>query len=215
MANPMAALDDFKFTTNKMSGSGSLFDLDKLNDVCKNVVSRMTAEQVYEYVAKWSEEYDPELYNLISRDPQYMIDILSIGRGGKKPRKDFGKWSEVKDYVSFFFDELFCPDYTQMPAHLSQEVINQILTDYVQIYDEADDSSTWFDKLKVMCPSYGFTADMKAYRKDPSAFAGNVGDLSMVLRVAVCGRSQAPDLHTVMQLLGKETVLARLEKAKQ
>ena len=215
MANPMAALDDFKFTTNKMSGSGSLFDLDKLNDVCKNVVSRMTAEQVYEYVAKWSEEYDPELYALISRDPQYMIDILSIGRGGKKPRKDFGKWSEVKDYVSFFFDELFCPDYTQMPAHLSQELINQILNDYAQVYDEADDSSAWFEKLKAMCPNYGFTADMKAYRKDPSAFTGNVGDLSMVLRVAVCGRSQAPDLHTVMQLLGKEKVLARLEKAKQ
>jgi len=214
LANPMADIDDFKFTTNKMSGSGSLFDLDKLNDVCKNVVSRMTAEQVYEYVANWSKEYDPEFYTLISRDPKYMTDILSIGRGGKKPRKDFGRWSEVKDYVSFFFDELFQPDYTQMPAHLSQETINQILEDYTKVYDEADDSSAWFEKLKAMCPKYGFTADMKAYRKDPTAFAGNVGDLSMVLRVAVCGRSQAPDLHTVMQLLGKETVIDRLVKAK-
>ncbi len=214
LANPMADIDEFKFTTNKMSGSGSLFDLDKLNDVCKNVVSRMTAEQVYEYVANWSKEYDPDFYQLISRDPKYMIDILSIGRGGKKPRKDFGRWSEVKDYVSFFFEELFQPDYSQMPAHLNKETVDQILEDYAKVYDEADDSSAWFEKLKAMCPNYGFTADMKAYRKDPAAFAGNVGDLSMVLRVAVCGRSQAPDLHTVMQLLGKETVLARLNQAK-
>ena len=101
-----------------------------------------------------------------------------------------------------------------MPAHLSQETIQQILTDYAEIYDPADDSNAWFEKLKEMCPRYGFTADMKAYRKTPEAFKGNVGDLSMVLRVAVCGRSQAPDLHTVMKLLGKETVLSRLEKAK-
>jgi glutamyl-tRNA synthetase len=143
-----------------------------------------------------------------------MIDILSIGRGGKKPRKDFGRWSEVKEYVSFFFEELFQPDYSQMPANLSKETVNQILEDYAKVYDEADDSGSWFEKLKAMCPDYGFTADMKAYRKDPTAFAGNVGDLSMVLRVAVCGRSQAPDLHTVMQLLGKEMVLARLAQAK-
>lgn len=214
LANPMADINEFKFTTNKMSASGALFDLDKLNDICKNVVSRMTAEQVYDYVAGWAKEYDPEFYELISRNPQYTKDILSIGRGGKKPRKDFGLWSEVKEYVSFFFEELFRPDYTQMPAHLSRETVNRILSDYAQVYDAADDSSTWFDKLKAMCPDYGFTADMKAYRKDPAAYAGNVGDLSMVLRVAVCGRSQAPDLHTVMQLLGKETVLQRLEKAR-
>ena len=214
MANPMADINDFKFTTNKMSGSGALFDLDKLNDVCKNVVSRMTAEQVYGYVANWSKEYDGEFYELISRDPQYMKNILSIGRGGKKPRKDFGKWSEVKEYVSFFFNELFQPDYSQMPAQLNQETIHQILDDYTKVYDETDDSNAWFEKLKAMCPDYGFAADMKAYRKDPAAFTGNVGDLSMVLRVAVCGRSQAPDLHTVMQILGKETVLTRLNKAK-
>lgn len=214
MANPMASIDDFKFTTNKMSSSGALFDLDKLHDVCKNVVSRMTAEEVYNAVQAWSKEYDPEFHEIMTSRPQYMKDILSIGRGGKKPRKDFALWSDVKAYVSFFFEQLFQPDYTQMPAHLSQETIQQILTDYAEIYDPADDSNAWFEKLKAMCPRYGFTADMKAYRKTPEAFKGNVGDLSMVLRVAVCGRSQAPDLHTVMQLLGKETVLSRLEKAK-
>lgn len=213
LANPMADIDEFKFTTNKMGSSGALFDLDKMNDICKNVVSRMSAEQVYESVKDWAAEYDPDFHTLITRDEAYTKAILSIGRGGKKPRKDFALWSEVKDYVSFFFEELFTPDYQQMPAHLSAETIQQILTDYASVYDETQDSTAWFETLKGLCSRYGFTADMKAYRKEPEAYAGNVGDLSMVLRVAICGRSQAPDLHTVMQILGKETVLARLNQA--
>lgn len=213
LANPMADIDEFKFTTNKMGSSGALFDLDKMNDICKNVVSRMSAEQVYESVKDWAAEYDQGFHALITRDEAYTKAILSIGRGGKKPRKDFALWSEVKDYVSFFFEELFTPDYQQMPAHLSAETIQQILTDYASVYDETQDSAAWFETLKGLCSRYGFTADMKAYRKEPEAYAGNVGDLSMVLRVAICGRSQAPDLHTVMQILGKETVLARLNQA--
>lgn len=215
LANPMADLDEFKFTTNKMGSSGALFDLDKMNDICKNVVSRMTAEQVYEAVKEWTAEYDPDFHALITRDEAYTKAILSIGRGGKKPRKDFARWSEVKAYVSFFFEELFEPDYAQMPAQLSHDTITQILKDYAAAYDETQDSAAWFETLKELCPRYGFTSDMKAYRKDPSGYAGSVSDLSMVLRVAICGRSQAPDLHTVMQILGRERVLARLDQAAQ
>lgn len=212
MANPDAPMEDFRFTTSKMSSSGALYDLDKLNDVCRNVVSRMSAEEVYEKTASWAKTYDPEFYELLSRDEAYSKAILSIGRGGKKPRKDFGRWSEVKAYVSFFFEELFSPDYSMMPS-LPSDTIRQILTDYASKEGLEEDSQSWFQFLKDMCPRYGFTSDMKAYRKDPSAYKGSVGDLSMVLRVAVCGRSQAPDLYTVMQLLGWDKVKQRLLKA--
>ncbi len=212
-ANPDASYNDFAFSTKKMSGSGALFDIDKLNDVCKNVVSRMDAETVYEETLRWAQEYDPDFASLLSKDPAYSKAILGIGRGGKKPRKDFGRWSEVKGYLSFFFDELFNPDFSEMPAHLDKELIGRILRDYAGVYHSAATSDEWFAGLKELCPKYNMTADMKAYRQNPEAFAGSVGDLSMVLRVAVCGRSQAPDLYSVMQLLGESKVLERLEKA--
>ena len=215
MANPMAPVDDFKFTTNKMSASGALFDLAKLEDVCRNVVSRMSAEEVYDEVLAWAQEYDPEFAGLISRDPEYSKAILSIGRGGKKPRKDFGQWNEVKAYLSFFFDELFAPDYSGMPAQLAPETVKRILADYEAAYEPAEDADSWFAGVKALCPAYGFAADMKAYKAEPEAFAGSVADLSMVLRVAVCGRTNAPDLYTVMTLLGAEKVKERLAAARE
>lgn len=215
MANPFAPVDDFKFTTNKMSASGALFDLAKLQDVCKNVVSRMSADAVYEQVMAWANQYDPEFAAVFGRDEAYSKAILSIGRGGKKPRKDFGQWNEVRAYVNFFFDELFTPDYSGMPENLSAETVKKILSDYRAAYTESPDANTWFEQLKAMCPDYGFTADMKAYKADPTAFAGNVADLSMVLRVAVCGRTNAPDLYTVMTLLGADKVRERLLRAEE
>ncbi|MBQ7064734.1 MAG: glutamate--tRNA ligase [Firmicutes bacterium] len=208
-ANPAAPFESFPFSTNKMSASGGLFDLEKLTDVSKNVISRMSAEQVYEEVASWAQEFDPDFAALLTRDPAYSKAILAIGRGGKKPRKDFARWEDVKPYMSFFFDELFCCDRTQMPA-LPEETICRILEDYQGIYDPADDNQVWFDKLKAMCGRYGLCADMKAYKKDPSAYAGSVADLSMVLRVAITGRAQSPDLAEVCRLLGRERVLKRL-----
>ncbi|MBQ1367764.1 MAG: glutamate--tRNA ligase [Firmicutes bacterium] len=214
-ANPDAPYQDFPFSTKKMSGSGALFDIDKLNDVCKNVVSRMSADEVYEKTVEWAKEYDPEFAALLEKDPAYTKAILSIGRGGKKPRKDFGRWSEVKDYVSFFFEPLFAPQYDELPKHLSNELIDRIVSDYIQLYDASLSQDEWFNQLKQMCPSYGMTADMKAYKAAPDQYAGSVGDLSMVLRIAVCGRSQAPDLYAVMQLLGSKRVLERLTRLQQ
>ena len=209
MANPTAPMEDFKFTTAKMSGSGALFDIDKLTDVSKNVISRMSAEEVYWQVAAWAQENDPEFYILLTRDPEYSKAILAIGRGGKKPRKDIALWSEVKPYMSFFFDELFERDDSQMPA-LPAETIRQILEDYKSVYHPEDDSNQWFARLKEMCPKYNLCADMKAYKKDPSAYAGSVADLSMVLRVAITGRAQSPDLAQVCGLLGADRVVQRL-----
>ncbi len=210
MANPQAAYTEFPFSTNKMSASGALFDLEKLTDVSKNVISRMTAEEVYAEVEDWSKEFDPEFHALFTRDPEYSRQILAIGRGGKKPRKDFARWEDVKPYMSFFFDELFVRDDSQMPA-LPAETVRGIRKAYAEVYDPADDNNVWFGKLKEMCPQFGFTADMKEYKKNPEAYAGSVADLSMVLRVSVTGRAQSPDLCEVCRLLGRERVMARLQ----
>lgn len=212
-ANPMAPIDDFKFTTNKMSGSGSLFDMDKLIDVTKNVVSRMDADTVYTLLSAWAKDYRPQFYTLLTRDEAYSKAILNIGRGGKKPRKDFAFWSEVPAYMGFFFDEMFDPDYSGMPANLPADTVKAILSDYAADYRTFDDPNAWFDDLKSRCAGYGLTDDMKAYRANPENFKGSVADLSMVIRVATCGRTNAPDLFTVLNLLGPERVKARLLKA--
>ena len=210
-ANPDLPMNDFQFTTKKMSGSGALFDIEKLRDVSKNVISRMTAEQVYDYVAEWSAVNDKEFNALLTRDPAFSKAYLAIGRGGKKPRKDLALWSDAKGYMDFMFDELFQPDYT-MPERVSAEDAKAILSDFAGMFDENDTPDGFFDKMKQIASAHGYAADTKAYKADPSAYKGAVGDVSMVVRVAVAGRQNAPDLQTVMGILGKEKVLERLSK---
>ena len=210
-ANPDLPMNDFPFTTKKMSGSGALFDIEKLRDVSKNVISRMTAEQVYDYVAEWSAVNDKEFNALLTRDPAFSKAYLAIGRGGKKPRKDLALWSDAKGYMDFMFDELFQPDYT-MPERVSAEDAKAILSDFAGMFDENDTPDGFFDKMKQIASAHGYAADTKAYKADPSAFKGAVGDVSMVVRVAIAGRQNAPDLQTVMGILGREKVLDRLEK---
>ncbi len=210
-ANPDLPMNDFQFTTKKMSGSGALFDIEKLRDVSKNVISRMTAEQVYDFVAEWSAVNDKEFNALLTRDPAFSKAYLAIGRGGKKPRKDLALWSDAKGYMDFMFDELFQPDYT-MPERVSAEDAKAILSDFAGMFDENDTPDGFFDKMKQIASAHGYAADTKAYKADPSAYKGAVGDVSMVVRVAVAGRQNAPDLQTVMGILGKEKVLERLSK---
>ena len=211
LANPKADIDAFPFALSKMGVSGALFDLDKLRDVSKNVVAAMTAQQVYDAVCDWAREYDRPFYELLAADPAYAVRILSIGRGGKKPRKDLALWSDAKGYMDFMFDELFQPDYT-MPERVSAEDAKAILSDFAGMFDENDTPDGFFDKMKQIASAHGYAADTKAYKADPTAYKGAVGDVSMVVRVAVAGRQNAPDLQTVMGILGKEKVLERLSK---
>lgn len=212
IANPNAPMEDFKFTTKKMGVSGALFDMEKLNDVSKNVISKMTAEQVYTLLTDWANQYDEPFYALLTRDPAYTKAILSIGRGGKKPRKDIAIWSEAKAYMDFFFDELFCPDYTAYPENTAADVKN-ILDEYAKVYDANDDSGQWFERIKAITDKFGYASNMKEYKKNKDAYRGSVADVSMVIRVAVTGRQNSPDMYDVMQVLGKEKVLERLQKA--
>ncbi len=211
-ANPKADIFEFPFNLKKMSSSGCLFDLVKLNDVSKNVISVMSAEKVYNLVAAWTEKYDSDFYALLSRDSAFSTAILNIDRENPKPRKDIAKWSQVKDYISYFFDELYTPDYT-MPENINAEDAKAILAKYIEIYDENDDKDTWFAKIKDMCEPLGFTPNVKEYKKNPEAFKGHVGDISTVIRIAVTSRTNTPDLYMIEKLLGKEKVAERLGKA--
>ena len=207
-ANPDADLDDFKFSPKKLNPAGSLFDYAKLVDVSKNVISRMDAATVYSLLTEWAKEFDPEFGEKLASDADFATKILAIGRGGKKPRKDLAVWKDAKEYMGFFYDE-----YLQQPVFdekFDKATIKTALEKFVAVYDYADDSAQWFDKVKAITEEMDFTTDMKAYKADPTAFPGTVADISTFIRQAVTGKTNAPDLHTVMQILGKERSLARI-----
>ncbi|MBO5360941.1 MAG: glutamate--tRNA ligase [Clostridia bacterium] len=211
-ANPKEDISKFPFNLKKMSISGCLFDLIKLNDVSKNVISVMSAAQVYENVAAWSAEFDPQFNTIFTADPVFSTAVLNIDREGPKPRKDIAKWSEVKAFVSYFYNELYTAD-VKFDEKLSADDIKAILTTYLTVYDPADDKDTWFAKIKEMCEPLGFTPNVKEYKKNPEAYKGHVGDVSGVIRMAVTSRSNTPDLCAIMQLLGKDEVTARINNA--
>ena len=211
-ANPKEDISKFPFNLKKMSISGCLFDLIKLNDVSKNVISVMSAKQVYENVAAWANEFDKEFYNVFTANPEYSTAVLNIDRESPKPRKDIAKWSEVKDFVSYFYNEFYTPD-VKFDEKLNKDNVKAILEKYLEIYDPADEKDTWFTKIKDMCEPLGFTPNVKEYKKNPEAFKGHVGDVSGVIRMAVTSRSNTPDLCAIMQLLGKDEVQIRISNA--
>ena len=210
-ANPTSDINDFPFSIKKMSASGSLFDFDKMNDVSKNVISRMSADEVFELSSEWAKEFDTELFSLFDRDPEYAKRILAIGRGGKKPRKDLTTWKDVRPYVSLFYDELFTRT-ANMPEQFDKEDIKKALAAFCETYDENDDNSAWFDKVKNVADSLGFAADMKAYKANPEAFKGSVADISSFIRIALTGAVNSPDMCEIMHIIGKERSLARIKE---
>jgi glutamyl-tRNA synthetase len=209
-ANQDADISTFPFSYKKMNPAGSLFDYAKLLDVSKNVISRMDAETVCDLFTAWAKEFDAPLYDAFASDREKAVKIFSIGRGGKKPRKDIGRWCDVKAYAGFFYDEFFavCDSY---PEQFAAEDIKACLEGFKDTYDVADDQNVWFDKIKAVADNCGFASDMKAYKADPTAFRGSVADVSMFLRVAVTGKLNSPDMYAVMQVMGDARVRARIE----
>ena len=208
-ANPDAPAEEFKFSPKKLNPAGSLFDYAKLTDVSKNVISRMSAEEVYQLLTSWAREFDPEFGQLLDSDPAYATAILSIGRGGKKPRKDIAVWKEAKPYMGFFYDE-----YLDLPVFedkFENDIIITALEKFLDTFDIQDDSTVWFEKVKEITNQMGFTTDMKAYKADPEAFPGTVADISTFIRQAVTGKTNSPDLYTVMQILGYDRTVARIQ----
>lgn len=209
--NSRASYKEFPFNLKKMSPSGCLFDLIKLSDVSKNVISLMDADTVYACVADWAKDNNKEFFEIFTKEPARSRDIVNIDRENPKPRKDISKWSEVPDYFSYMFDELYTPEFS-LPENISTEDAKNILLTYRDIYSEEDTKEAWFEKLKSICEPLGFTPNVKEYKKDPSVFKGHVGDISTVVRLAVTSRKNTPDLYSIMKLLGKERVINRIDE---
>lgn len=209
-ANPTAPATDFKFSPKKLNPAGNLFDYAKLCDVSKNEIAKMDARQVYTLLVEWAQEFDPDFAQKLTADPDFAVRVLAIGRGGKKPRKDLATWADAKPYMGFFYDE-----YLEAPVFeekFEKAVIRSALEKFLERFDFQDDATVWFDKVKEITQELGFTTDMKAYKQNPDDFPGTVADVSTFLRLAVTGKTNSPDLYTVMQILGYERTVARIQK---
>ena len=211
-ANPDKKIEDFDFQLNKMSVSGALFDMVKLLDIGKTVISKMTAEEVYEKAYTWAKEYDSELEEML-KAKEYSLKVFSIERGNAKPRKDISKWSDVKNSIIYMYDEEFLKDegkYEFVKID-NKEEINKILKLYIEKYfNFNDDKQTWFDKVKDLAEEMGYAREVKEYKQNPENWKGHVGDISTVLRVALTKRQQTPDLYEIMQVLGKSSIEKRI-----
>ena len=217
-ANPDKPMEEFDFQLNKMSVSGALFDMIKLLDIGKTVISKMTAEEVYKYSLEWAKEFDKELAEMLE-DKEYALKVFGIERGNKKPRKDIAKWSDVKDNIEYMYDDKFygkTQEYPYQPAISDKEDISKILDLYIEkYYDENDDKQAWFDKIKALAVEMGYAGEVKEFKNNPGMYKAHVGDVSTVLRVALTSRTNTPDMYEIMQILGKDRISKRFEIAKE
>ena len=198
-----------------MSASGSLFDLEKLINISRNYISRLTAEEVYENALKYTEEYDKEFYDLLVKYKDYSINMFNIERNQKKPRKDYARYADIRSYTWYMFDELFDKEKTDYEFQTinDKEEIKKILKLYLEkYYHEEDDEQTWFERLKDLSDELGYAREVKDYKENPDNYKGHVGDISMVIRVAMSTKSQTPNLYQIMKLFGKDRVVERLNK---
>jgi glutamyl-tRNA synthetase len=205
-------IDRFPFNLKKMSVSGALFDMVKLTDVSKNVICKMPAKKVFDLSFDWAKEYNPSLAALYEQDTERATAILNIDRENKKPRKDIAKWSDIPDYISYMYDETFTPCY-ELTGNATPALAEKVLEKYIDAVNLDDSKDEWFGRMKEMCESVGCTPNVKEYKKNPEAFDGHVGDVSTVIRVALTGRTNTPDLYEITKLLGKDAVLRRLTAA--
>lgn len=211
--NPDKPIDEFDFKINKMGVSGALFDMVKMLDVSKNVISRYSAPKLYDNVFAWAKEYDDELAKMME-DKDYTLAVLGIERGNVKPRKDISKWADVKDSIIYMYeDKFYNEEEYNFGKVLDKGEISKILKLYIEkYYNESDDKQTWFDKMKDLAEEVGYAREVKEYKKEPEKWPGHVGDISTVLRVALTKRQNTPDLYEIMQVLGKDIVVKRLNK---
>ena len=210
-ANPNASIYDFKFDFKKMSDSGSLFDIEKLLNISKNYISKLSAKEVYDNLLKYTEEYDKDFNELITKYKEYTTNILNIEREQKKPRKDYASYKDIKNHIWYMYDELFNSNEYEFQKITDKQEINTVLNTYItKYYNESDDKETWFNKIKELCDKLNYASNMKEYKENPDKFKGNVADVSTVIRVALTTKSMTPDLYEIMKLLGKERIMNRI-----
>ena len=209
--NPSLPYTAFELKLEKFNKAGALFDMVKLTDVCKEYISRLSAEDVYNFVLEWAKEFDTDIYNKMISNKGYCISIFNIEREGDKKRKDMSKWSDVREQFKIFFDDMF-ENIKKDVLDMDRELQINILNEFLATYYYGDNSTEWFNKIKKIAQDNGFAVDYKEYEKEPSKYKGKVGDVAGVVRVAVTGRKQSPDLYQVMQVMGDGRVRNRIEK---
>ena len=200
IANPDADMNEFNFTTEKMRNSGALFDLNKLNDVSKDVLLKVTASDLADFLQNWSEEFRPEL-SYMFEDRKYLERILDIGRHESKPRKDHIYADQMVENLSYFFDSTFRIQ-EDFPAEAADDA-DTILEKYLESYNHSDSQDQWFDKIRRIASDLGYAAKPKDFKKHPEEYKGHVGHVSTIIRIAVMGRSQSPDVWEIQQILGE------------
>lgn len=214
-ANKFEPIDKFDFQLNKMGVSGALFDMVKLLDISKIVISKYDAQKVYEESIKWAEEFDKELKELLSKDKEYTLKVLGIERGNEKPRKDIAKWSDIRYNIEYMYDEEFFSKEVEYEFQKisDKEEVKKIIKLYLEKYfDINDDKQTWFDKMKDLAEEMGYAREVKMFKAEPEKYKAHVGDVSTVIRIVLTGRSNTPDMHEIMQVLGKESVEKRFKR---
>lgn len=209
MENPEADIDEFKFTTEKMSNSGALFDLDKLNDVSKEAMLHIPAYEIAEFLKDWSLEFAPE-YSYIFDDIDLLVKILDLGRDEKKPRKDLVYARQIMEFISYFYDQSF-KIVDEVPAEAEADKV-KILGEYLSSYNHADTQEEWFNKIREIATNLGYAAKPKDYKKNPDDYKGHVGHVSTVIRLALVGRAQSPDVWAIQQIMGEDMVKARINR---
>ena len=210
--HPDAKFTDFEFSAKKMSPSGALFDLDKLDNISKNYISRLNKDEVFNYLDEWTKEYDMEFNTIINENQNYTKAILNIEREQKKPRKDFACWSDVKNSIYYMYDKLYNPDQYPIDNINNLEDVKTILTDYIDnYYNESDDKETWFNKIKNLADKHGYAREVREYKENPDKYKGHVGDVCEFIRVSVTSKTQTPDLYEILRIFGKERVSKRIK----
>lgn len=210
MENQNSQSDEFKFTLEKMSNSGALFDLDKLNNISKDVLLKIPAEDIYEFLLKWSKGHKAEIAPILEVYKDSVIKLLSVGRTGDKPRKDLMYCEQIFDFISYFFDEYF-KIIDNFPENINSEEAKRLLSAYLKTYDHSDDQTAWFEKIRAISQENGYAAKPKDYKKNPELYKGHVGDVSSAIRLAVIGRSSSPDVWELQQIMGEDKVKGRIK----
>lgn len=211
IANPTASYLEFPYSIEKMSNSGALVDLEKLDNISKEVICKMPAEEVYEKWTAWCERYAPDFYALSTANKEKTIAALNVGKGGKKPRKDLVNWKQACEFLSFYYDETFQVA-DEMPAEVDAETRLAFFQRYLDSYDHAADSAAWFAKVKEISSELGFAVKPKDYKKNPTAYKGSIVHTTNMLRIALTGHANAPDIWEVSHVLGEATVRERIAK---
>lgn len=211
--HPDSSIDDFEFTLEKMSNSGALFDIMKFDDISRELIFKMSPEDIYEKMSDWLKEYDPEFYGLFTRDKELTCKAINVGRDAARPRKDLTNWKQARQFLSIYYDESLKQE-APFPENVSDADRAEIIDRYLSGYDHADDNSAWFNKIREITADIGYAVKPKDFKKNPDMYKGSITDVSNVIRVAITGRTNSPDLWEICHIIGEDAMRRRVSAAR-